>query len=135
MTHCRPKKTLLARCRRAGGLLAAALTGTFMVVVTGPAASAQGAEGTPPSGACFDIVRSDATVAAILLNRCTGQTWILVRRRGRHGNEFAYRWRPVARGATEVAANPPAPVVPHVHIPASPNSDKCFTFQGRRFCE
>lgn len=135
MTHCRPKKTLLARSRGPRGLLAAALTGAFMVVVTGPTASAQGAEGAPPSGACFDIVRSDTAAGAILLNRCTGQTWILVRRRGRHGDEFAYRWRQVARGSTEVAANPPAPAVPHVHVPAGPNSDRCFTFQGRQFCE
>jgi hypothetical protein len=80
---------------------------------------------------CFDVLMppSDSQPAgAILLNRCSGQTWILVRTYQPHARGIpAYRWSPVASDAAN--PKPPAPA------PATVTGDKCFIFQGRRFCE
>jgi hypothetical protein len=133
MSRCWSAKTLVPLRRRACALLGAVLIG----IVVGPRAFAEDAAGAPPSGACFDIARPQTPTAAgaILLNRCTGETWILTRSRTRSGKAFAYRWRPIARGTAELAANSRPAVVPRVHLPANPNSNRCFSFQGRRFCE
>ena len=61
-------------------------------------------------GACFDVVAAPSETqpaGAILLNRCSGQTWILVSIEPR----------------------------PRSGEPAAAAGDKCFSFQGRRFCE
>jgi hypothetical protein len=109
----------------------------------GAAVPAWAQDATAPSGACFDVSRppSGEATGAILVNRCTGRTWILLGGRRRHGEQGAYRWVPIATvDATPAApiapaAPAPAPSAPRVHTPASPNSSKCFTFQGRKFCE
>lgn len=109
------------------------------VIATSPGSRAVAEDSTAAAHAtaCFDIVRPLANTAAgaILLNRCTGQTWVMVRTRLRRGQRLAYRWLPIERETTKVAANPPALIAPRVHLPAGPNSNRCFTFQGRRFCE
>jgi hypothetical protein len=112
------------------------LVAGFIAVIFGSSASAQMPEGTP-SGACFDVVRSlnGEVGGAILVNRCNGRTWILSGSRTRHGDHVAYRWVPIATGDTEAAVPPSTPVRPHVHARANPNSDKCFIFQGRHYCE
>jgi hypothetical protein len=110
------------------------LVGALLVgIVSGSFAFAQAPEATPPHGACFDVVRSptDEAAGAILLNRCTGQTWLLVRTRRKHSDLVAYRWALIATGEAEVAASTSA-LAP---APAKPNSAKCFTFQGKQFCE
>jgi hypothetical protein len=133
MSHYRFAKIEFSSCVRSCALLAALL----FAIIAGPRAFADNAAGAPPSDACFDIARPPTSTAAgtILLNRCTGETWILLRNRTRNGEAFIYRWRPIARGAAEVAANSHPRVAPRVRLPANPNSDKCFIFQGRRFCE
>jgi hypothetical protein len=79
---------------------------------------------------CVEIValRSDAHPAgAILLNRCSGQTWMLVRYQSTVRGSPVYRWSAIASDSNE--PRPPLPAAP------AASADKCFTFQGRRFCE
>ena len=85
-------------------------------------------------GSCFDVVAAPSETqpaGAILLNRCSGQTWILVRTyqapaKGSPGH-FVYRWSALASDGIEPR--------PRSGEPAAAAGDKCFTFQGRRFCE
>jgi hypothetical protein len=101
------------------------------------AVSAQPLEPATPGGACFDVVRSPSgdALGSFLVNRCTGKTWILAGTRTRHGARAAYRWVPIAAGGPEngAVASETAPL--RASAPINPNNDKCFTFQGRRFCE
>ncbi|MET0631482.1 MAG: hypothetical protein ABWY47_17660 [Xanthobacteraceae bacterium] len=105
-------------------MIALALTGVFADAV-----SAQ-----EQRGACFDVLAGPAEMkpaGAILLNRCNGQTWILVRTyqapaKGSPGH-FVYRWSALASDGIEPR--------PRSGEPAAAAGDKCFTFQGRRFCE
>jgi hypothetical protein len=59
--------------------------------------AANAADSTP----CFDIVRHPtAAVGSFLINRCTGETWLLT------GN---MRWAPVGVDKTPVAPRPDSP--------------------------
>lgn len=119
-------------------LLAGALAGAPTL-----RALAQAPEAMQPNGACFEVVATHAGTqpeGAILLNRCSGQTWMLVRTRqpsekDGNGGQGAYRWSPIKTADTQVAITPPAPLKIRAPKPTSQTSDKCFTFQGRRFCE
>jgi hypothetical protein len=83
-----------------------------LLVFAGPA-QAQ----TPP--VCFEIVAAQTGVQpAILIDKCSGRTWQLVRQRG------AYRWTVLARDEAAPAVSA-----------AAADKSKCFTFEGRRFCE
>jgi hypothetical protein len=99
------------------------------------------AQATMPENACFQIMATPAGAgpsSAILLDRCTGQTWILARiyqavtKKGR-ANNVAYRWEPLSKEATE--RPPPTQTPKPAPTGATATGDKCFTFQGRRFCE
>jgi hypothetical protein len=88
-----------------------------------------------PAGSCFEIIAAQGAVQpAILLDKCSGRTWQLVRRysrsKGRRAH-VAYRWSPLSRG--EVAARPaiPKPAVAR----RAPGNSKCFFFDNRKFCE
>jgi hypothetical protein len=119
------------------------------VSLSGAEAGAQVPLPAAASTFCFEVTgASDRAEGAILLNRCTGQTWILTRtvRPSRTGNgPAAYRWSAIPAAKTQVAANPlpppePVPPVPARPVtapsaPASTSTAKCFTFQGRRYCE
>jgi hypothetical protein len=76
--------------------------------------------------ACFDIIIGVADTQPILLDHCSGQTWMLTRN-GRRSGQAAYRWIPLATGSGE----PPQLQSENRVV----GSGKCFTFQGRRFCE
>jgi hypothetical protein len=93
-------------------------------------ASAQTAEAQPH---CFDIITPRKTVqpdGSILLNRCTGQTWLLSRN-VRRGGALGYRWNLLVADGGEISKPLPRPE-PRIS-PAS--TGKCFSFQGRQFCE
>jgi hypothetical protein len=118
---------MAGHCRLVGYLLAATLVSNL---VSG--AIAQTPEVGEPTRACYEVIagRVDSqSEGAILVNRCSGQTWILVRTR------LAYRWSPIATADTQVAASPPSPPKVHFPKPAAQNNSKCFTFQGRQYCE
>lgn len=72
---------------------------------------------------CFEILPAERNVvpaSPILLNKCTGSTYVLTRKRSR------YEWVPIGR------REGPRPVPK----PAKETSGrKCFYFDGREFCE
>jgi hypothetical protein len=110
--------------------LAAALL--LVALLTSPSvAQAQSAQ---PSQTCFEIVTvrdRDQPASAMLLNKCNGETWILMRRYQRPANgnpgQLLYRWSAVATDSADRRSR--------ADEPAAATSDKCFVFQGRRFCE
>ncbi len=88
-----------------------------------------------PAGSCFEIIAAQgAAQPAILLDKCSGRTWQLVRHwkhsKGRRAR-VSYRWNPLSRSDV---AGPPAIPKPAVARRA-PNSSKCFIFDNRKFCE
>ena len=85
---------------------------------------------------CFDIVSPrDAALldGSILLDRCTGQTWLLSRS-GKRGGMIVYRWTMLAAEG-DLIRKPLARPEPSVPAPVRPSTGKCFSFQGRQFCE
>jgi hypothetical protein len=64
----------------------------------------------------------------MLINKCTGQTYVLTRVPGKEKVTTgpAYRWQPIAMGdGAEVKPQPAT---------AAPAGQKCFSFDGRQFC-
>jgi hypothetical protein len=114
---------------RAACLMIAAL----LIELPAAGASAQTA-GAPTF--CFDIITTGETVqpdGRILLNRCTGQTWLLSRI-ARRGGVLGYRWKLLVADDVEISNPLPRPE-PQMSAPIGPSTGKCFSFQGRQFCE
>lgn len=92
-----------------------------------------------PAVACFEVTLAQtkpSLTGVMLLNRCSGETWLLVRT---HNTDqlspttsgFVYRWRPIAIDREEKANElPPRPILATPQLTA-----KCFVFDGRQFCE
>ena len=126
------------RCRLVGYLLTATLVSDPIC-----GALAQAPEDAQPSGACYQVIAGRAgsqPAGTILLNRCSGQTWMLIRTHQSAGDgidsgQVAYRWRPIPTGDTQVAVTSSTSPKVRALGPASQNNAKCFTFQGRRYCE
>jgi hypothetical protein len=90
-------------------------------------AQAQPLPAVPPATACVEIIAAQAGIQpTILLDKCSGRTWQLASRRSTTGR--VYVWRPLARQGDDVASASPAAAA------AAPRG-KCFTFDGRTFCE
>ncbi len=93
------------------------------------------AQGSASQAACFEVLAGPSETqpaGAILLNPCSGQTWLLVRTspspaRGGPGHPL-YRWSAIAGDVADPKPPPPP-------APVTATGDKCFIFQGRRFCE
>jgi hypothetical protein len=106
---------------------------TLLIELPAADASAQTAEAQPH---CFDIITPRNTAqpdGSILLNRCTGQTWLLIRN-ARRGSVLGYRWNLLVAVGGEISKPLPRPEPP-MPAPARPSTGKCFSFQGRQFCE
>lgn len=125
-------------------LLPLAMSVAF-AVSSGYGAHAQSLPSPAPVG-CFNIIPAQAGVQpAILFDRCGGGTWQLVARHrggslGRRRAHVVYVWSPIDRGEREVAHVAPAPLVKPsapAAVPRPPRADssKCFTFNGRTYCE
>ncbi len=92
---------------------------------------------TPPAANCIEVIAAQPGASpAIMLDKCSGQTWQLLRSSsGRHG--VRYSWYPLTR--QDAGAVPPratsagAPAVSRK--PATAANNKCFSFNGRTFCE
>ena len=116
------------RGRRAAFLMIAAL-------LTEPAADAS-AQTAEAQTHCFDIIavrNTDRLDGSILLNRCTGQTWLLSRN-ARRGRVPGYRWNLLVADGGEIS-KPLLRAEPRMTAPLGSSSGKCFDFQGRQFCE
>ena len=87
--------------------------------------------------ACFEVTLAQtkpSLTGAMLLNRCSGETWLLVRTH--KTNQFpqttsGYRWQPIAIDRVKEAIEPPPGPVPAI----PKQTAKCFIFDGRQFCE
>jgi hypothetical protein len=86
MTHWRSLKSLLLAC------------GLSLPSV---AAIAQSAPSVPTGGACYEMLPAEANTlpgSPMLINKCTGQTYVLTRVPGKEKatTGHAYRWQPIA---------------------------------------
>jgi len=91
-----------------------------------------------PAVACFEVTLAQTKPAladVLLLNRCSGETWLLVRTHKTdqlpQTSGFVYRWRPIAIDRVEKATELPSHPIPPIRQPTA----KCFVFDGRQFCE
>jgi hypothetical protein len=110
-----------------------------LTLITAPLgrAMAQSESGRPM--ACFEVTVTQARLSltdVILLNRCSGETWLLVRAHKTDHlapttGSFVYRWRPIAIDRVEKATELPPHPIPAIGQPTA----KCFVFDGRQFCE
>jgi hypothetical protein len=101
-----------------------------------PAADASAETAEAQASLCFDVINVRNTAqpeGAILLNRCTGQTWLLTRN-ARRGGALGYRWNLLAADGGEISKPLPRPEA-RMSTPVRPSTGKCFSFQGRQFCE
>jgi hypothetical protein len=95
---------------------------------------------------CFEIVAPDRhrePAAPLRFNRCTGETWILVRfsaavKDGRRRASARYRWvaLEISEGDWEKEPKAASGVSPHAASkPSKAAEGRCFEFSGRRYCE
>ena len=91
-----------------------------------------------PAVACFEVTLAQTKPSltdVMLLNRCSGETWLLVRTHKTdqlpQTSGFVYRWRPIAIDRVEKATERPPHSIPSIPQPTA----KCFVFDGRQFCE
>lgn len=77
-----------------------------------PASAAETPAPAKPPGtpACFDLSQTHDFVASgeILLNHCTGDTWLLVKTSADMEGGFVYRWRPILVDQGEAVLSDPA---------------------------
>jgi hypothetical protein len=109
------------------------LVATLLIGLPAAGASAQTDEA---QARCFDIITLRNTAqpdGSILLNRCTGQTWLLSRNK-RRGGALGYRWNLLVADGGEISKSLLRPE-PRMSAPMGPSTGKCFGFQGRQFCE
>jgi hypothetical protein len=107
-----------------------------VAALLGIAMAAQAAE-SARDFACFEIIgpqRHTEPGAPLLLNRCTGSTWLLVRSGSR--NRLGYRWAPLdAPVMVQATQSHNGNVAPKPsETDASPTAN-CFFFAGRRYCQ
>ncbi len=127
MRSLKPGKTAL-------GPFAAAIFSTVAALGLSVPALAQ-MPASPPGANCVEIVPAQPGAApAILLDKCSGQTWQLLRSSSRRYG-VRYSWDPLSR---QDAAPPPPPPRVSSTVAAPPRAApgaKCSSFNGRTFCE
>ena len=85
------------RWRRAAGCLACA--GLLLVLATGAAGAQQ--QQPQPQRECFAVaMNAQASLGSILIDKCTGKTWVLGRANLRGGG-YVPRWFPITVDTTE----------------------------------
>jgi hypothetical protein len=119
------------------------VTVSLATVIIGHVA-ADAAESDASAGPCFQIlppVLNREPASPILFNKCTGDTWLLVKKNGRagHGKRVAsYRWQRMEVDNTmpqrTSVAGKPAATGPDSPSSAVKNRN-CFMFNARQFCE
>ena len=86
------------------------------------------AQSAAPASSCFEILPAMPNVvptSPILLNKCTGSTHVL-RRVERGKGRVGYEWLPIEMQEAQQAPERPA---------KTSSGRKCFSFDGRQFCE
>jgi hypothetical protein len=92
-------------------------------------AQAQTAQAQGP--ACFEVIPARPNIeppAAIMVDKCSGRSWVLIR------NGKSYRWSLIATEIEKPKIADRAPVEGAAPAPEA-GSQKCFTFNNRKFCE
>jgi hypothetical protein len=91
---------------------------------------------------CFEIIPPSSSVlphAPVLLNRCTGKTWLMERHRGPGFASRLYGWVPIATIDRRPYHGESAAAKPEHEPPLSKerlgSSANCFTYNKRLFCE
>ncbi len=80
---------------------------------------------------CFEVIPARPNIeppAAIMVDKCTGKSWVLIR------NGKSYRWSLITTELEKPKIADRAPVEGAVPAPDA-GPQKCFTFNGRKFCE
>jgi len=99
-------------------------------------ATVAGAE-TARDSACFEVIRPHPQThprVPLLLDRCTGATWLLVR--GESHGPLGYRWAPLEVPAmVQAQKSGNGHIVPKVGETQAPPTGNCFVFAGRRYCQ
>ena len=83
------------------------------------------------TGSCFEIVaapRHAEPDGPILIDKCTGKTWLLVRHGGRR-HRAGFRWVALTFDAAPRGTAAGTSMLPRL------DGQKCFVFSGRRYCE
>jgi hypothetical protein len=99
-----------------------------MAVAFAPAAHAQGGGS---ASACFEVIAARPNVeppVPIMIDKCSGRSWVLIR------NGKSYRWSLISTEMEKPKISDRAPMEGAAPAPES-GSQKCFTFNGRKFCE
>ncbi len=114
-------------------VLIGASAAAALIAVAAPSGPARAQTALPAGASCVEIVPAQPGAApAILLDKCSGKTWQLQREWTRRHS--VYVWRPLVRQDVEAPVQRPTPVAAApARAPAA--SGKCFSFNGRTFCE
>ncbi len=117
-----------ANCRvgTATAAWAIVFAATAALLIADPA-SAQ-----PAGTACFQVLPGQTEVlpqAPLLLNTCTGETFVLIRAKRPGPKSAQFEWLEIAKpgaGSSESTKGAPAAT--------GPARDNCFTYNGRSYC-
>lgn len=105
-----------------------------MAMTMATIAFGQDGPGTQSPVTCYSVIEAKTDVppsAPILVNACTGETFILTRV-GR-GDRRSYVWRPIAKGDAGTPSGANASTAANRAAPPAARAG-CFTFNGRTFC-
>ncbi len=91
-------------------------------------------EAAAPASACFAVIEAKPGVlpaAPILVDRCSGQTFVLTKKR--RSDPPAYAWVPIGKveAGTTTPARPARSAASSARTQARAN---CFSYNGRTFC-
>jgi hypothetical protein len=119
-----------------------------LVLVLVGSAVAQESDAERSPGWCFELIAPQHRAqpnSPLLFNKCTGATWLLVKRRNRIGNRIGngsrslrstYHWALLdIEKPPHAAGNNRTVPARRLNATSGESERKCFEFVGRRFCE
>jgi hypothetical protein len=107
------------------------LAGSVLAMAAMPLVSADAVLAQGAGAACFEVIPARANIeppVPIMIDKCSGRSWVLIR------NGRSYRWALIATDLEKAKTADRAPVDGAAAAPDS-GSQKCFTFNNRKFCE
>jgi hypothetical protein len=107
------------------------LAGALLAMAAMPFVSANAALAQSAGAACFEVIPARPNIeppTPIMVDKCSGRSWVLIR------NGRNYRWALIATEFERAKTADRAPVDGAAAAPES-GSQKCFTFNNRKFCE
>jgi hypothetical protein len=133
------------KCRRdMGKLYRSFLLSTVLLLGAGNSCLGQEPEPAKAATTCFEVLLPQGRAfpaAPLRFNRCTGESWILVRRgvrtskRMRHDTGLRWVKLEVDPVTTNGRQNLSKSLRPLPRNSYKAGSQRCFTFVGRQFCE